>query len=201
MLWEDAATEPSLTFSAVVNEESDLDIDLHSATTISVLVLVLVLVPPEVCIIDRPIVSVESPGALAEKGFQLSFSAHSEFDTRAQVDDARRADASGSEAMAAAAVLGGSGGVEAVEPGDGDSHEFGEHAAGGEHETFGAEQPLLLEIAPEMAEEFPAGRLVILGFVHSDGTEIRGLFGRELDAGEENSVGTDGEQGFARHCE
>lgn len=103
--------------------------------------------------------------------------------------------------MAAAAVFGGFGGVVVVEPGDGGFLEIGKHAPGVEDETFGAELPLSLEIALEIAEKFPAGWLVVLGFAHSGGTEVRGLFGGELEAGEEGSFGTGGEQGFARHCE
>ena len=103
--------------------------------------------------------------------------------------------------MTAATVLGGFGGVVVVEPGDGKFLEFGKHTAGVEGEAFGAELSLPFEIALKMAEEFPAGWLVIVGFAHFGGTEIRGFFGGELEAGEEGSVETGGEQGFARHCE
>lgn len=105
--------------------------------------------------------------------------------------------------VAAAAVVGGFDGIVVAEPGDTGFLEFDKHSAWMEDKAFRAQLPFPIKIVLEIAEEFPAGWLVVLRFAHSGRMEIGGLFRRKLEAGDggDSSVGIDQEQGFTCYCE
>lgn len=206
-----ATTRPLLSGILIIQEDSDFHLELDRI----VMIKMLTLVPPKVCCCDSLILIVSGGGhsgvLLAEVGFQEALFANGEFDTGTQVNDPDGGEAgvppygaAGCPFMAAAAVVRGSGGIVVAEPGNLGFLACDEHAATMEDKTFRAELPFPLKIVLEVAEEFPAGWLVVLRFAHQGRTEIRGLFGRELETGEGRDgcvVGIDQEQGFTRDCE